>query len=163
MHLFLTTLLALSFTPLALTRPTQTVVACLSFTGFVSPQNYTVSPNGTWTANNYTLNATLLSSSSTDPANASTLAVVCTFNDVLWYDPIGLVLNCVSGYTAHFFWGMREVSYTTPSIKSFLGEDPAFVVNSTVLADGSGTAYEGVFGCDGGNDTVTAWYNWGGF
>ncbi|KAE9367080.1 hypothetical protein N431DRAFT_495412 [Stipitochalara longipes BDJ] len=162
MHLSLPTLLTLSLASFALARPTQTVVACLSFTGYVSTEYITLA-NGTMIEQPYTITATLLSSSSTDPANASTLAVVCTFNGTFNYFFIGQGLDCVTGYTAHFFWSMREVSFTTPSIRSFLGEDPAFVINSTVRSDGNGTDYSGVFGCDGGNDTVTAWYNWGGF
>ncbi len=62
-----------------------------------------------------------------------------------------------------FIWGEGEVSFTTPTVPSFIGADPAFIVNKTASADGNGTVYNGRFGCDGKNDTVTAEWNWGGF
>lgn len=55
MHL---SLLILSLAPLALTRPIQTVVACLDFTGYVSTQGF-ISDNGTYIALNYTVVASL--------------------------------------------------------------------------------------------------------
>jgi hypothetical protein len=79
MHLSLPTLLTISLAHLASTHPTQTVLACLSFTGSVGTQSTTII-NGTTTALPYTITASLLSSSSSDPANASTLSVVCTYN-----------------------------------------------------------------------------------
>ncbi|PMD33614.1 hypothetical protein L207DRAFT_517672, partial [Hyaloscypha variabilis F] len=157
MHLSLPTLLTISLAHLASTHPTQTVLACLSFTDSVGTQSTTII-NGTTTSLPYTVTASLLSSSSSDPANATTLSLVCTYNATLQYDFFGQPLDCAAGYTGKFLWGLGEVSFTTPGFPSFLGEDPAFVVNGTVRSDGSATDYRGAFGCDAGGDKVTAWY-----
>lgn len=136
MHFSLPILLALPQVPLALALPARTVVACLDFTGYRGRQGFSFD-NGTYIALNYTVMASLRSA--TEPSNPFTLQEVCSYDSVLPQARIGLSLNCISGYTSSFLWGMMEVSYTTPTITSFIGADPAFFINATEKEDGSGT------------------------